>query len=275
MIIKKKKKKKNQYLNRLVLKHFNPQQNMDEMYALHLDGNRYNNTLGNLVWSERSNEYRNHRATNTTAVILQHLKHGVMHFKSQEECRMYLESINIKIAQSTMSNYVCQQKEYQGYSFKYLNESLYVNKVIDLDGEKWVSFHYSARAFNYFVSNFGRIKRITKFGKERLIKSSAVKGYQAFIVCVNEKRMAKYVHRTVGECFVPNPSNYSMLDHIDAETSNNHASNLRWIKDAKTNSNNSKTKKKMSESLKHKQKIKQIDKTTGDVICVWDRAYSI
>lgn len=37
------------------------------------------------------------------------------------------------------------------------------------------------------------------------------------------------VHRLVAMTFVPNPNNYPEVDHIDANKSNNNASNLRWV----------------------------------------------
>lgn len=42
------------------------------------------------------------------------------------------------------------------------------------------------------------------------------------------KQIRYYVHRLVAETFIPNPNNYSEIDHIDRNKSNNHVSNLRW-----------------------------------------------
>ena len=36
------------------------------------------------------------------------------------------------------------------------------------------------------------------------------------------------VHRAVAECFVPNPLNLPIVNHIDENPSNNHKDNLEW-----------------------------------------------
>lgn len=37
------------------------------------------------------------------------------------------------------------------------------------------------------------------------------------------------IHRLVAETFIPNPNNYSDVDHIDRNKHNNSVSNLRWV----------------------------------------------
>lgn len=51
---------------------------------------------------------------------------------------------------------------------------------------------------------------------------------------VNFRGKDYYVHRMVGEMFVPNPNNYKYIHHIDDNRSNNKASNLTWSNKRKT-----------------------------------------
>eukprot|EP01084_Bolivina_argentea_P258913 436683_1 len=264
------KRTKPWYLNRLILEHFKPQENMDKMYACHLDGNSYNNVLSNLEWTKSPNTYRIPTSHAATAIIAKHQDQRELRFKSQTECRQYLSSINITISRSHLSNYIRNGKQWQGYSFTYCNEDLYSTIVKDLSNEQWKECYKSTRSL-YLVSNVGRVKCIAKNGKERLRKLSCIGGYQMFTVNDTSKnrKINKFVHRMVGTFFVPNPDNYTTLDHKDTNILNNDASNLRWVKDAKANANNVKTKCKRW----NKQPIKQIDKSTGCVIRIWERPH--
>jgi hypothetical protein len=37
------------------------------------------------------------------------------------------------------------------------------------------------------------------------------------------------VHRIIAKAFIPNPNNYSEVDHLDGNRANNNASNLEWV----------------------------------------------
>lgn len=60
-----------------------------------------------------------------------------------------------------------------------------------------------------------------------------------------------YVHRIVAEAFIPNPQQKPCVDHIDCNTFNNSADNLRWVTH-KENMNNPITRQRMiDESSKY------------------------
>jgi hypothetical protein len=42
------------------------------------------------------------------------------------------------------------------------------------------------------------------------------------------KQIKKSIHQLVAETFIPNPNNYSEIDHIDRNKKNNHINNLQW-----------------------------------------------
>ncbi len=43
------------------------------------------------------------------------------------------------------------------------------------------------------------------------------------------KKYKKYVHRLVAEAFIPNPNNYTDVNHIDCNRANNTKDNLEWV----------------------------------------------
>lgn len=45
----------------------------------------------------------------------------------------------------------------------------------------------------------------------------------------DNKRVDVYIHRLVGEVFIPNPNNLSEINHKDCNRSNNNVNNLEWV----------------------------------------------
>lgn len=82
------------------------------------------------------------------------------------------------------------------------------------------------KGFNYFLDEngdvfsfkYGRVNKLTPKldGKKRY--------YQVHLGTSNNK----LIHRLVAQAYIPNPNNKQEVDHIDANTHNNHVSNLRW-----------------------------------------------
>ena len=112
---------------------------------------------------------------------------------------------------------------------------------ISLEGEEWRDV-VGYEGF-YIVSNLGRIATIrdsytyTKNGKTftkswpRHICSTSIAPsthYERMTFKVNYKHDTQLVHRIVAEAFLPNPNNFTCIDHIDDNPSNNRADNLQW-----------------------------------------------
>lgn len=86
----------------------------------------------------------------------------------------------------------------------------------------------------YQVSNLGRVKRVTT---GRILKSGKdKKGYLKVVLCKNNIKSAKTIHRLVAQAFIPNNENKPEVNHIDENKTNNMVSNLEWMT-AKENSN--------------------------------------
>lgn len=78
----------------------------------------------------------------------------------------------------------------------------------------------------YEVSNLGKVRKISS---GQLLKQCLdSKGYPSVNVNDGKKATLKVVHRFVAKAFIPNPSGYKEIDHIDTDKSNNHKNNLRW-----------------------------------------------
>lgn len=105
----------------------------------------------------------------------------------------------------------------------------------------------------YEISNTGKVKRKYKkvlrtnpknpsiktyyTYKEKLLSLKNDKdGYKFVQLTKNNKVKNLRVHRLVAEAFIPNPNNYSIVNHKDENKSNNHIDNLEWC-DIKYNTN--------------------------------------
>ena len=91
---------------------------------------------------------------------------------------------------------------------------------------------------HYKISNQGRVKALTKTvikaGKpyvltEKIlaIRSGGV-GYSRVQLCKDGALKEFYVHRLVGQHFIPNPDSLPQINHMDSVKLNNYVSNLEW-----------------------------------------------
>ena len=80
---------------------------------------------------------------------------------------------------------------------------------------------------HYQVSNHGRVRSIKK---EILVLKGEYQhnGYKRVCLWKDGRKQNKLVHRLVAIAFLQNPSNYSDVNHIDEDKTNNHVANLQW-----------------------------------------------
>lgn len=120
---------------------------------------------------------------------------------------------------------------------------------IRLKGEEWRDVvGYEG---DYIVSSYGRIAvvreeymyrrngRIFYKKMSRHICSTSISpstNYRRISFMKGCKKETKLVHRVVAEAFIPNPNNYSCIDHIDDNPGNNRVDNLQWCNHKMNNS---------------------------------------
>ena len=80
----------------------------------------------------------------------------------------------------------------------------------------------------YQVSDLGRVRSL-KYGKVRILKPrNNGRSYLKVALYRNEQMRNVFVHRLVAETFIPNPSNFPIVNHKDENPANNAADNLEW-----------------------------------------------
>lgn len=97
----------------------------------------------------------------------------------------------------------------------------------------------------YQVSSFGRVKRFTT---GRILKGGKdTQGYLMVLLCKNNTKSNKSLHRLVAQTFIPNPENKPQVNHMDENKTNNRVDILEWMT-AKENNNHGKHNKRVSKS---------------------------
>lgn len=77
----------------------------------------------------------------------------------------------------------------------------------------------------YEVSNTGKVRDL-KGNIKPMYKNN--KGYLCLSLYYNGKTYHPTIHRLVAKAFIPNPDNYSQINHIDCDKDNNIVDNLEW-----------------------------------------------
>lgn len=121
---------------------------------------------------------------------------------------------------------------------------------------KTVSANGSSRYFtNYEVSNFGRIRKVTRSN----VKYYDLKPNHTGRIRFNHD----YVHRLVAIAFIPNPNNLPCINHKDCDPTNNCMDNLEWC-DWKYNNNYADHNAKIAKALTGKHLSEEHKKAVSE-----------
>lgn len=107
---------------------------------------------------------------------------------------------------------------------------------------------------NYLISKDGKVFSI-KSNKLKIIDNNP-NGYSRVTIPIENYPSKKYyVHRLVAETYIPNPNNYSQVNHKDLNKHNNNMDNLEWCSEIMNMKHNAENKPQFS------RKIEQYDKS--------------
>jgi hypothetical protein len=99
---------------------------------------------------------------------------------------------------------------------------------------------------NYSISSFGVIRN----DKNLIMKLNQTKaGYLKIKLCNKGIEKNFRHHQLMGQHFIPNPENYSQIDHINGIRNDNRLENLRWGNQSQNSRNKKKKTNRSSQYL--------------------------
>ena len=292
-------------MSRVILSTFKPHPNANELVAGHKDGNSNNNSLSNLDWCTHTQILKDtiqrlgkgiHCIPVTVSMFdddkfiksikCESIKQGLLEINMFFEKDMNLAALYCAKRKKSNINtrkWVVADPDPDSRktcSIRYCDQSMYDTVVESLENEEWRMW-FEDKKQQQFVSNLGRVKtRCHRTGVEKLKNQHQCDGYsRVSLKVVNRRYFTRFLtHRLVAQLFVSNKKNYPIVDHIDGNSTNNHATNLRWVKDIKENMNNPITKARLSQRRNNNfngNMIVQIDRDTNEQIKEWKNARAV
>ena len=93
--------------------------------------------------------------------------------------------------------------------------------------EEWRAVLWEGNETFYEVSDKGRVRNKETNRLKKLQKNGS--GYMKTILHIDKIQKAVFAHRLVAMAFIPNPNNYSDVNHKNKDRADNRVENLEWV----------------------------------------------
>lgn len=193
----------------------------------HINKIRDDNRLVNLAWATMS-EQQNHSIEfnkkngiiiekNNYRGIWKCNKNTNKKIKYYKTCKEASDDLNGKVSAKSIMESVRRNGTSGGFIWQY--DDQYIKN--DNDKEKWKLCLKYGRS-RYYISNLGNLRN----GDRKLKCTINGQGYKTILLL----RKTTMIHRLVAKKFVknPKPDEYTVVNHIDGNKSNNIYTNLEW-----------------------------------------------
>ena len=188
----------------------------DTHVTTHLDGNKRNNKVSNLMYVTRTeSQLTNNKKDRKTRRIVQldpDRNIVAIHRTSGDAGKVIGKSASTKAGKCNSGEF------YKGSFWEYEDDGN--PKIENCDGKEIPEFE------NYLATKDGKI--YSKKNKIFLSLAKHADGYLAVALCKDGKQHQFYVHILIAKTYIPNPENKSQINHINFNRSDNRVENLEW-----------------------------------------------
>lgn len=223
-----KKGKKNFLVSRLVAETFIENPNDLEIVD-HIDNNKLNNKVSNLMWVSRSENAQSYlRNFKVKRPILQYDKEWKF-IRKWNDLTEIVEN-NPQYKRKVLNSKMTTGQRYMGFNWNYEHGNIIREEIVPKENEKFkkIGIFNGNNLSDYMISTHGNIKnKVT--GK---ILKFTISDYAQIQLRdkITKKGRNYMLHRLVANAFVPNDDveNKTTVNHIDENKFNNHFENLEW-----------------------------------------------
>jgi hypothetical protein len=213
-------KRYTRYVHRLVAIAF--MENKSPLVVNHIDGNKQNNYLSNLEWITQS-ENSIHSAY---YVNRESVKTEREHPLSEIEIANLIDDyINGMTTREIIKKY--HTNNYDNYISKELKRRITKRKPKRFEIELDENILEIPEFPLYYISDKGNIYS-AKIGR-KMTPTINLGGYKQIKLTHNGKEKTISVHRLVAICFIDNPENKKVVNHINHIITDNRVKNLEWV----------------------------------------------